>query len=66
MEKDPLLLQDQGGGMDTAAGDKRAALKKRGALWGHVKLYGSWYSMSRTHGPRDVISLVILRLGDNI
>jgi hypothetical protein len=28
--------------------------------------YGSRYSMSRTCGPRDIISLVIPRLGDNI
>jgi hypothetical protein len=27
--------------------------------------YGSRYSMSRTYGPRDIISLVIPRLGDN-
>jgi len=27
--------------------------------------YGSWYSMSRTCGPRDIISLVIPRIGDS-
>jgi hypothetical protein len=27
--------------------------------------YGSQYSMSRIYGPRDIISLVIPRLGDN-
>jgi len=27
--------------------------------------YGSRYSMSRTCGPREIISLVIPRLGDN-
>jgi hypothetical protein len=27
--------------------------------------YGSRYSMSRTCGPRDIISLFIPRLGDN-
>jgi hypothetical protein len=27
--------------------------------------YGSRYSMSRTCGPRDIISVVIPRLGDN-
>jgi hypothetical protein len=27
--------------------------------------YGSRYSMSRTCGPRDIISLVIPRIGDN-
>jgi hypothetical protein len=26
---------------------------------------GSWYSMSRTCGPQDIISLVIPKLGDN-
>jgi hypothetical protein len=30
-----------------------------------LKLSSSWYFMSRTCGPRDVISLVIPRLGDN-
>ena len=38
MEQDLLLLQDQVGGMDTAAADKEAALKKRGALRGHAHL----------------------------
>jgi hypothetical protein len=38
MEQDLLLLQDQAGGMDTAAADKWAALKKRGALWGHAQV----------------------------
>jgi hypothetical protein len=28
--------------------------------------YGSRYSMSRTYGPQDIISLVIPRIGDNI
>jgi hypothetical protein len=31
-----------------------------------LKSFGSQYSMSRTCGPRDVISLVIPRLGDNM
>jgi hypothetical protein len=30
-----------------------------------LKSFGSQYSMSRTCGPQDVISLVIPRLGDN-
>ena len=38
MEQDPLLLQDQAGGMDTAAADKWATLKKRGALWGYAQV----------------------------
>jgi hypothetical protein len=28
--------------------------------------YGSWYSMSTTCGPREIISLVISRIGDNM
>jgi hypothetical protein len=38
MEQDLLLLQDQAGGMDTAAADKWVALKKRGALRGHAQV----------------------------
>jgi hypothetical protein len=38
MEQDLLLLQDQASGMDTAAADKWAALKKRGALQGHAQV----------------------------
>jgi hypothetical protein len=30
-----------------------------------LKSFGSRHSMSRTCGPRDMISLVIPRLGDN-
>jgi hypothetical protein len=36
----------------------------RGAEEGSSQ-YGSRYSMYRTYGPRDITSLVILRLGDN-
>jgi hypothetical protein len=28
--------------------------------------FGSRYSMSRTYGPKDIISLVIPKLGDNM
>ena len=38
MEQDLLLLYDREGGMDTAAADKWAALKKRGALQGHAQV----------------------------
>ena len=38
MEQDLLLLQDEGGGMDTDATDKWAALKKRGVLRGHAQV----------------------------
>jgi hypothetical protein len=43
MEQDPPLLQDQAGGMDTVAGDKWTALKKRGALQGHAQVV--WLSV---------------------
>jgi hypothetical protein len=33
-----MLLQDQAGGMDTAAGDEWTALKKRGVLQGHAQV----------------------------
>jgi hypothetical protein len=65
MEQDLLLLQDQAGGMDTVVADKWVALKKRGALRAMLKSSGSRHSMSRTCGPRDMISLVIPRVGDN-
>ena len=39
--------------------------RKEGASVAMLKSSGSRYSMSRTYGPRDVISLVIPRLGDN-
>lgn len=40
--------------------------RKEGTSRAMLKSYGSWYSMSRTYGPQDMISLVIPRLGDNI
>jgi hypothetical protein len=40
--------------------------RKEGPSGAMLKSFGSWYSMSRTCGPRDVISLVIPRLGDNM
>ena len=66
MEQDPLLLQDQAKVMDVAAADKVEALKneRMGPSWPCSSRSGSWYSMSRTRGPRDMISLVIPRLGD--
>jgi hypothetical protein len=60
MEKDLLLLQDQAGGMDTIVVDKWELLKKRGTLQGHAQV------MSKTCRPRDMISLVIPRVGDNM
>jgi hypothetical protein len=67
MEKYPLLLKDQTDGMDVAAADKVDVLKKKrmGPLGPGSSRSGSQYSMSRTCGPRDIISLVIPRLGDN-
>jgi hypothetical protein len=36
-----------------------------GPPWTGSSQYDSWYSMSRTCRPRDIISLVIPRIGDN-
>jgi hypothetical protein len=68
MEQDPFLLQDQVDVMDVAAADKVEALKKKrmGPPGPCSRQYGSRYSMSRTRGPQDIISLVIPRLGDNM
>jgi hypothetical protein len=68
MEQDPFLLQDQADVMDVAAADKVEALKneRMGPPGPCSSRSGSRYSMSRTCGPRDIISLVIPRLGDNI
>jgi hypothetical protein len=69
MEQDPFLLKDQADGMDVAvAANKVEALKKKrmGPPGPCSSQSGSRYSMSRTCGPRDIISLVIPRLGDNI
>jgi hypothetical protein len=67
MEKDPFLLQDQADVMDVVVADKVKALKRKrmGPPGPCSSRSGSWYSMSRTCGPRDIISLVIPRLGDN-
>jgi hypothetical protein len=67
MEQDPFLLQDKADVMDVAAADKMEALKKKrmGPPRRCSSRSGSRYSMSRTCGPRDIISLVIPRLGDN-
>jgi hypothetical protein len=51
--------------MDAAIADRWAVLKKDGPSRALLKSSSSWYSMSRTHGPRDMISLVIPRIGDN-
>jgi hypothetical protein len=68
MEQDPLLLQDQAEVMDVVAADKVEALKneKMGPPGPCSSRSGSRYSMSRTCGPRDIISLVIPKLGDNM
>jgi hypothetical protein len=63
MEQDPFLLQDQADVMDVVV--EEALKKKRMGPPGPCNRSGSWYSMSRTCGPRDIISLVIPRLGDN-
>jgi hypothetical protein len=53
--------------MDVVAADKVEALKseKMGPLGPCSSRSGSRYSMSRTCGPRDIISLVIPKMGDN-
>jgi hypothetical protein len=67
MEQDPLLLQNQADGMDVVVADRWEALKKKmGPPGPSSSQYGSRYSMSRTCGPRDIISLVIPRIGDNM
>jgi hypothetical protein len=65
MEQDPLLLQDQAEVMDAVAADKMEALKneKMGCPGPCSSRSGSRYSMSRTYGTRDIISLVILNWG---
>jgi hypothetical protein len=67
MEQDPFLLQDQADVMDATAADKVEALKneRMGPPGPCSSRSGSRYSMSRTCGPRDIISLIIPRLGDN-
>jgi hypothetical protein len=53
--------------MDVVVANKVEAPKKKrmGPPGPFSSLCISWYSMSRTYGPRDIISLVIPRLGDN-
>jgi hypothetical protein len=53
--------------MDAAAADKVEALKKKrmGPPGPCSSRSGYQHSMSRTCGPRDIISLVIPRLGNN-
>jgi hypothetical protein len=65
MEQDPLLLQDQAEVMDAAAVDKVEAPKKEkmGPPGPCSSRSDSQYSMSRTCGPRDIISLVIPKMG---
>jgi hypothetical protein len=67
MEQDPFLLQDQAEVMDVAAADKVKALKneRMGPPGPCSSRSGFRYSMSRTCGPRDIISLVFPRLRDN-
>jgi hypothetical protein len=66
MEQDPLLLKDQVDGMDVVVADKMEALKiKDGPPRLGSSQYGPQYSMSRTCGCQDIVSLVIPRLGDN-
>jgi hypothetical protein len=68
MEQDPFLLQDQVEVMDVVVAVKVEVLKneKMDPLGPCSSQSGSRYSMSRTCGPRDIISLVIPKLGDNI
>jgi hypothetical protein len=65
MEQDSLLQQDQAEVMDAAAADKVEVLKneKMGPPGPCSSRSDSRYSMSRTCGPRDIISLVIPKLG---
>jgi hypothetical protein len=67
MEQDPLLVQDQVEVMDVVVADKMEALReeKMGPPGPCSSRSGSWYSMSRTCGPQDIISLVIPKVGDN-
>jgi hypothetical protein len=67
MEQDPLPLQDQAGVMDIVAGDMWTVLEEKrgppGPCLGRLALDTPCLG---TCGPRDTISLVIPRLGDNI
>jgi hypothetical protein len=63
MEQDLFLLQDQADVMDAVvvAANKVEELKKKSMVppGPCLSRSGSQYSMSRTCGPRDIISLVI-------
>jgi hypothetical protein len=54
--------------MDDIVAEKVEVLKNEnmGPLGPCSSRSASRYSMSRTYGPRDIISLVIPKLGDNI
>ena len=65
MEQDPLLLQNQADAKDVIVADRWEALKNNGPSRAKLRSYGSRYSISRTCGPRDIIFLVIPRIGDN-
>ena len=67
MEQDPSLLQDHADVMDVVVANKVEALKNEGMgpPGPCLSRFGSRYSMSRTCGPRDIISSVIPWLGDN-
>jgi hypothetical protein len=54
--------------MDVVVAEKVEALKneRMGPPGPCSSQSSSRYSMSRTYGPQDIISLVIPRLGDNI
>jgi hypothetical protein len=67
MEQDPFLLQDQAEVMDAATANKVEASKneKMGPPGACSSRSGSQFSMSRTRGPRDIISLVIPKVGDS-
>jgi hypothetical protein len=68
MEQDPFLLKDQADVMDVDAIDKVEVVKKKrmGPPRPSSSRSGSRCSMSMTFGPRNIISLVIPKLGDKI
>jgi hypothetical protein len=68
MGKDPFLLQDKAEVMGFATAEKVEELKneKMVPLGPCSSRSGSRYSMSRTCGPQDIISLVIPKMGDNM
>jgi hypothetical protein len=68
VEKEPSMLQDQAEVMDVITSEKVEVLKneRMGPPGLGSSRSVSRYSMSRTCGPRDIIFLVIPKLGDNI